>query len=224
MLKAILFDLDGTLLDRETSLNRFVRNQYNRFCNSLSHVSQDHYCKRFIELDSRGMVWKDLVYQQLISELKITSLSWEVLLDDYVKQFREHCVIFQDVCTSLAFLKNQGYLLGLITNGRYPFQMDAINSLALSPYFSTILISEKEGIKKPDPAIFNKATRQLGVENRTAVYVGDHPATDIEGAKNAGLKTIWKRSPYWDGCPHADATFETFKELVPIIEILSGTC
>lgn len=43
--------------------------------------------RRFIELDNRGYVWKDKVYQQLVNEFEITDITWEELLQDYLNQF-----------------------------------------------------------------------------------------------------------------------------------------
>ena len=60
-IKAVLFDLDGTLLDRDASLRLFVRGQYHRI-SQLQAVDQENYAQRFIELDHHGFVWKDQVY------------------------------------------------------------------------------------------------------------------------------------------------------------------
>lgn len=73
MIQAVLFDLDGTLLDRDTSLIRFVHDQYERI-SQLQHVRQETFVQRFIELDQHGYVWKDKVYAQLIEELAIAKL------------------------------------------------------------------------------------------------------------------------------------------------------
>jgi len=59
MVKAALFDLDGTLLNRDASVQRFIENQYERLHKSLHHIPKQQYTSRFIELDCRGYVWKD---------------------------------------------------------------------------------------------------------------------------------------------------------------------
>lgn len=56
-----------------------------------------------------------------------------------------------------------------------------------------ILISEWEGIKKPDPRIFNVALKQLQVSPNEAIFVGDHPENDVKAAQDVGMKGIWKR-------------------------------
>lgn len=63
MIKAVIFDLDGTLLNRDESVKKFIDNQYERLNKRVNHIPKDEYITRFIELDNRGYVWKDKVYQ-----------------------------------------------------------------------------------------------------------------------------------------------------------------
>jgi putative hydrolase of the HAD superfamily len=121
MIKAVLFDLDGTLLNRDASVEQFIGIQYDRLANNLNHISKNDYIARFIELDCHGHVWKDKVYQQLVEEFKI-DLTWEMLLQDYEQQFQHHCIPFPGLVEMLSLLKKQGYSLGIISNGRGEFQ------------------------------------------------------------------------------------------------------
>ena len=84
MIKAILFDLDGTLLDRDRSLARFIDMQYDRLIAHLRRIPRAGYTARFVELDSRGHVWKDKVYQSLVEEFDLSDITWQDLLEDYV--------------------------------------------------------------------------------------------------------------------------------------------
>lgn len=216
-MKAVLFDLDGTLLDRDASLRQFVAAQYQRFQTILDHIPADEYLSRFIELDCRGHVWKDKVYQQLTIEYSISGLSWSEMLEDYETHFTRHCVPFPHLFPMLDTLREYPYSLGLITNGRGTFQTRAIEGLGIAHYFDAILISEIEGIRKPDIQIFHRALGKLGVEASASVFVGDHPQTDIEGAKNAGMKTIWKKNSDWPVASEADSTIEDLAEIPAII-------
>jgi putative hydrolase of the HAD superfamily len=213
MIKAVLFDLDGTLLDRDSSLQRFVAAQYNKFYDSLSHISQTKYVDRFISLDCCGHVWKDRVYQSLIIEFDISKLSWQKLLEDYETNFRFYCVAFPSLKETLTFLKEQGYLLGIITNGRGDFQARSIEELGIKIYFDIILISEIEKVRKPQAEIFQRALQRLNAIAEEGVYIGDHPEVDIIGAKNAGLKTIWKRNSVWGKSSDADAIIDDLNEI-----------
>jgi putative hydrolase of the HAD superfamily len=221
VIKAVIFDLDGTLLDRDASVLKFINNQYDRWKEWLGHIPKEKYISRFIALDCRGYVWKDKVYQQLVEEYTIRKITWQMLLDDYVAEFHNSCIPFPNLIGMLETLKNASIRLGIITNGKGQFQMDNIKSLGIERYFDTILVSEYEGIKKPNPEIFNKALRQLGVSTSESMYVGDHPENDIKGAKNIGMLGIWKKDIQWD---HVDADFviEDLKELPIIIQELNN--
>jgi putative hydrolase of the HAD superfamily len=216
MIKAILFDLDGTLLDREASLKHFISSQYQRFLSALQGIPKDNYISRFIELDCRGHVWKDEVYQNIVSEFSIQKLSWQDLLHDYENQFIHSCISFPHMQDTLDSLKTQGYLLGIITNGRGTFQIRTIQGLGIGNYFEAILISEIEGVRKPEPEIFYRALQKLGVTPEQSVFVGDHPTTDVLGAKSIGMKAVWFRDSYWTKPVDADAMIEDLT-LLPLI-------
>lgn len=134
MYKAVLFDLDNTLLDRDASVQKFIRKQYDRLNNWLNHIPKEDYIVRFIELDSRGYVWKDKVYQQMVKEFDIR-LNWETLLKDYVDEFYKYCVACPNLIRTLDELKKFPIRLGIITNGKGPFQMDNIRALGIEDYF-----------------------------------------------------------------------------------------
>ncbi len=198
MLKAVLFDLDGTLLNRDASVEAFINHQYDRLLNYLSHIPKEVYTKRFVELDQHGYIWKDIVYTQLVEELNITSLTAEELLNDYLLEFRNHCIAFSHLFDMLEDLKNQGLSLGIITNGFGHFQLHNIKALGIEQYFEVILISEWEGIKKPNPEIFMRALSKLQVKPEESMFIGDHPVNDVEAAKKVGLIGVWKRDNTWD--------------------------
>jgi putative hydrolase of the HAD superfamily len=217
VVKAVLFDLDGTLLDRDASVDRFVSGQYDRLTQHLSHITKNDYIARFIELDCHGHVWKDKVYQALVSEFAIEGINWQSLLEDYEMRFQFHCVPFQFLTEMLNELKEQGYLLGIITNGRSPFQARAIDGLGIREYFDVILISEVERVRKPQVEIFQRAMNRLGVSASDSIVVGDHPEADIVGAKGAMMKTIWKRNLFWTEPKEADAIVDELSEIPGIL-------
>ena len=217
-MKSVIFDLDGTLLDRDASVEQFISVQYDRLTEYLSHIPKDDYIARFIELDCHGHVWKDKVYQALVAEFAIEEMSWQSLLEDYEMQFQCHCVPFQFLSEMLNELKQHGYLLGIITNGRGLFQTRAIEGLGIRDYFDTILISEVEQVRKPQVEIFQRAMDRLGVLALDSVFVGDHPEADIAGAKGAMMKTIWKRNSSWTEAKGADAIIDELTEIPSILK------
>jgi putative hydrolase of the HAD superfamily len=213
MIKAVLFDLDGTLLDRDESVKKFIDNQYDRLNRIVGHIPRETYIKRFIELDQRGYVWKDKVYQQLVEEFLITDMTSEELLQDYLEEFKNHCIPFPNLITTLEKLKSRNLRLGMITNGRGQFQLDNIKALGIEKYFDTILISEWEGIKKPDPEIFKRALKQLNVTANQSIFVGDHSENDVKAAKNVGIIGVWKKDPQYNSI-EADYIVDDLAELL----------
>lgn len=220
MIKAVLFDLDGTLLDRDASVKSFINSQYERLNESVGQVLKDQYVSRFIELDYRGYVWKDKVYQQMVAEFNIRGLTWEQLLQDYMNHFKEHCVPFPNLHKILTTLANQSIILGIISNGKEHFQMDNIMALGIKDYFETILISEKVGIKKPDPRIFNMTLEQLNVFANESLFVGDHPVTDVKASQDVGMLAVWKKDSQWRDVD-ADFNVHDLMEISIIVESLN---
>lgn len=220
MFKAILFDLDGTLLNRDKSVAIFINDQYERLYERLSHIPKEQYVSRFIELDCHGYVWKDKVYQQLIDEFNISKVTWEELLRDYVDEFKHHCVAFPHIQEMLQELKNNKIALGMITNGYGQFQMDNIKALKIDKFFDVILVSEWEGMKKPNPQIFMNALEKLNVAASESLFIGDHPENDVKAAQKVGMKGIWKRNHQWKDV-EAEAIMDDYLELPLIIEKLS---
>jgi putative hydrolase of the HAD superfamily len=219
MIKAVIFDLDGTLLNRDESVKRFINNQYERLNQWVSHIPKEKYTIRFIELDNRGYVWKDQVYQQLTQELNITGITSEDLLQDYISEFKNNCVPFANLTQMLEQLKSSNLLLGMITNGFGQFQMDNIKALGIEKHFNVILVSEWEGIKKPDPQIFKRALEKLNVSPKQSIFVGDHPKNDVKAAQNVGMKGIWKKDFQWENV-EADFIIDDLAELPLFIENL----
>ncbi|KAA0762313.1 HAD family hydrolase [Bacillus sp. SH5-2] len=203
MIHAVLFDLDGTLLDRRKSLERFIHDQYNRFSFHFMNIEQSEYCSRFLELDNNGYTWKDKVYATLIGEYNITTLTSEQLLHDYITNFRYHCIPFPNMHELLQQLTQQSIKIGIITNGFTNFQMSNLRALNLHTYTNTILISEAEGIKKPHPEIFERALKKLDVKAEECLYVGDHPENDVLGSEQVGILGVWKKDSFWSDFEHS---------------------
>lgn len=190
-IQAVIFDLDNTILDRTATFGSFVK-QY--VAHYLGHVDQEQsaeICDRIIVLDQDG--YKDK--RELFAELREV-LPWmqkpelSELLAYYETHYVSNAHLMADAVEVLSYLRDK-YKLGMITNGRTLIQYGKIERLGLRPYFDRIVVSEEAGVKKPDARIFEQAVQQLELAPECCIYVGDHPANDIEGASRAGLKTIW---------------------------------
>lgn len=194
VIRAILFDLDRTLLDRDSSVRRFVEDQHHRFSSSLVGIPEGEFCELFEELDQHGYVPKENVYAQLVKRYELDPLMSEQLHEDYNETFKYHCVPFSGVGELLDQLRAMGIQLGIITNGHGAFQMENIRALGIESYFEAILISEIEGVKKPDSQIFHAALERMGVTPEESVFVGDHMEKDVLAAEKIGMTGVWKQA------------------------------
>ena len=88
-------------------------------------------------------------------------------------------------------LSKRGYRLGIISNviGRQEIP-DWLQADGLSHYFSSVVLSSVTGRRKPDPEVYWEAARRIGVPPEKCVYVGDNPARDVVGTKNAGFGMV----------------------------------
>ncbi|OTG89870.1 HAD family hydrolase [Acinetobacter sp. ANC 3832] len=218
LIKTVLFDLDQTLLDRTTSLAKFLDWQIN-FFNLVSSNNKDIFKQRFIELDRNGTVWKDIVYQQLINEFKLNQ-SVDVLLDSYITDFNKFSTAFDGVELAIKDLYTSGYTLGLISNGKTPFQENNFNALGLTKFFKCIWVSDAVNIRKPDPEIFKLACQQLNSKPEHCIFIGDNEIADIQGAKNVEMKTIFFNPDLNIESNLADANLHHFCDLTTIISKL----
>lgn len=221
MIRAVIFDLDDTLIDRRAALDSFLDWQaFELFGDKPSLVAR--FKDRFCELDSNGRVWKDVVYSQLSREFDLGNHSSMDLLAVFEQRFAEFCQTLPFVKEMLDALKAQGLKLGLITNGRSPFQEEKLFAVGLCNSFDVVLVSASLGISKPDKAIFNLCCEQLSVTPCEALFVGDNPRDDIDGAKNAGLKTVFIPGASADYCDSADARCGNYREFGQILAQLNG--
>ncbi len=104
--------------------------------------------------------------------------------------------LFDDALSTLHTLKQQGFLLGVVTNrfwGGQPF-LAGVQKLGLFEYFepNTMAISADLGIRKPNPDIFRHALRELNAEPKESVMVGDSLHADVTGAKELDMLAVWK--------------------------------
>jgi HAD superfamily hydrolase (TIGR01509 family) len=105
-------------------------------------------------------------------------------------------ILFPDALSTLAVLKQRGYLLGVVTNRAWggPRFIEDLRPMGLLDYFDprTIAISEDLGVLKPHPDIFRFALDALDVSPEETLMVGDNLWADVAGAKSLHMLAAWK--------------------------------
>ena len=213
-MKGVLFDLDGTLFDRDATVQALVGAQHAAFAPALAGVAATDYVARVLELDDHGFRNKTEVYATVVRELALPAGLAGELAEDFWRRYRQHGRPFADASPTLRELRRRGLKTGLVTNGRAVTQNGTIDAIDIRGLLDTISISEVEGVRKPDPRIFAQAVERLELEPTDCAFVGDHPEVDVAGARAAGLQAIWKRTPYWNAPAAPVPTIDALGEIL----------
>lgn len=113
-------------------------------------------------------------------------------LEDFHSVTQAHWIPESDAVPTLDALRDMGYRMALISNAADDRNTQAlVDKAGVRPYFDVVLSSAAEGIRKPNPLIFQRALERLGAAPDRAAMVGDTLGADILGAKNAGIYSVW---------------------------------
>ena len=199
-IKHIFFDLDHTLWDFETNSNKtfsyiFERNNLQVNFNDFMEVYQPinfRYWKLFRE-DKVSKA--DLRYGRLREAFDAIGFDTDdemihVLSEEYITYLADHNALFENALHVLDYLKPQ-YSMHIITNGFEEVQHRKLQNSNLLPFFDQVITSEKVGVKKPNPAIFEYAMELTGAGAHESVMIGDNFEADILGAINVGMQVIF---------------------------------
>jgi len=197
VIEAVFFDLDGTLFDRDAAVGGIAAWQAQAFAAAIMPERSVRFVERVTVLDEHGHRDKREVYDIVAAEFGLDVSVRDQLIDSFWSEYPRHCRLSEGVAATLFELRQRGRRLGVITNGSAAVQNAAIDALGVREAMDVILISETEGLRKPDAELFRRAAARVGVPVGRCCFVGDHPTIDVAGATAAGLRAFWKRTSYW---------------------------
>jgi putative hydrolase of the HAD superfamily len=221
-INAVLFDLDGTLYDRDRLAAALFDEQYAEFANELNGVSRERFLRDVHAMDDHGHGLKEQGYPKVVQAWGLEASLADRLLAHFWQRFDSHCQLSAGTLETLAELRRRGMKLGVITNGPREMQRRKLAVLGLERSFDTVVVSGEEGVRKPDAEIFRRALGRLGVAAHEALFVGDHPVADVEGAHGAGLLAVWMFVPYWPPVVPGVRAIHGLGELPAIVDALSA--
>lgn len=188
MIKAIIFDLDNTLIDRQRAFKEMLIRKFTSLFNDEKLVND--MVKDVIEWDKNGTVERIVVFKKWAEKYNVTSITPEQLDKEWSNESGTVAFLYEDVKDTLIKLKEK-YKLAILTNGNAFSQRRKLNTINIYDLLDYSLVSSEYIVKKPDKQIFEYTAKQLGLETYECIYVGDNYNIDILGSRNAGMTPIY---------------------------------
>ncbi|WP_270564212.1 HAD family hydrolase [Clostridium beijerinckii] len=184
MIKAVSFDIGGTLIEFEKgcSLKRTLSQELNVNLDTLNRAYREHFTERKISLQN----FCQRMHYEESSKIK------EIVSKYYAEKPLES--LYPGVVNVLSELKYRGYFLMAVSNKSYE-NPSCLESYSLSAYFNAEIYSYQVGYAKPDRRIFQYAQHIANVKADEIVHVGNSIRSDVLGAKAANWHTILMQ---WD--------------------------
>ncbi len=198
MLRALLFDLDGTLMDHDAARDAgFAAHLPD--CGALLEEWQRLEAVHYGEYASGRIPFQEQRRRRVrgihlaLGEPEPADDACDAWFASYLTHYRARWAAFDDVLPALDALAaaHPGLRLGIVTNGEGDPQRAKLAAIGLTERFPLFVASAEVGMRKPDPQIFRHACEQLGVDPADAAHVGDRLDLDAQGAVGAGLRGIW---------------------------------
>lgn len=204
--KAILFDMDGTILDSHDGLGDLWRRICGRFTPHLNGLSTDILWMAIAE--SRTWFWSEperarlgrmnlqgarrAIVWEAFDRLGVSAPDvareiadgFSVVCDDEIKPFPGAVEVLKS-------LRERALRMGLVTNGAAEPQRAKVDRFKLGPLFDCVLIEGEFGVGKPDERIYLHALERLEVETSEAWMVGDNLEWEVAAPQRLGIQGVW---------------------------------
>lgn len=188
MARLALFDLDGTLVDRQTA----VRDALTALC--LAH-DFDTVTEQWLRAELVDRANPDNFVR--LREVFGLAVSAAQLWREYVDLMAAAVTCRPEVLKGLARLRAAAWTIGIVTNGASDVQRAKLAATGLTSLVDGVAASGDLEIRKPDRRLFELGATRCGVTLGDGGWmVGDNPTGDI-GGQQAGLRTIWLRDRPW---------------------------
>ncbi|MDX1754756.1 MAG: phosphoglycolate phosphatase [Marinobacter sp.] len=213
---AVLFDLDGTLIDTAPDFIRCLNKL--RVQRGLGALPPEHIrpsvsngARAMIEVGF-GLVPEDPDYQEYHT----------AFLDLYEAGVAEETQLFPGMAELLDWLEETAIPWGIVTNKPERFTTPLLHALQLDERCAAVICPDHVAQRKPHPESLMLACKQIGVDAASGIYVGDH-RRDIEAGRNAGMTTIAVRYGYIEHPEEvdswqADLVADTVSDLTKLIQ------
>ena len=224
MVKAVIFDLDNTLMDfmtmKENAINAAAKAMIDAGLNIDPKKAHD---ELYAIYDREGIEFQK-VFNNFLEDY-LGYVDWKILSSGvvaYRKAREASLVLYPHVNMTLTELLKRGLKLAVLSDAPRREAWLRLCYLQLQHTFDTVITFEDTGFKKPHQTPFRKVLSIINVEPEDTMMVGDWPERDLVGARKAGMITVFARYGFsFDrqpvGAEGADYVIDDIREILEII-------
>ncbi|MDP1721407.1 MAG: HAD family hydrolase [Candidatus Nanopelagicaceae bacterium] len=202
MIRAVGFDLDGTLFDHcgaaSAGLATLLQER-DWVYEGMANLGQewiriergyfaDYVAGNLTIGEQRRMRMRDFL---AMANVEVRDAELDELVKSYLSHYANSWIAYPDVRPTLDRLRNSGFRLAVLTNGQQEQQEAKLVRMGIRDMFESVLAIGTLSVPKPDAKAFMELSLILGSEPWEVAYVGDDPHGDAIAATNAGLHGVW---------------------------------
>ena len=222
MIKAILFDLDNTLIDFMTMKRASCEAAVSAMIASGVNIEKEQALKILFELYDQYGYEYNLIFQRFLEKTQNT-IDYKVLaagIIAYRKVQQSFLDPYPNVVPTLLALKQRGIKIGIVTDAPRLKAWMRITELRLQDFFDVVVAYGDVSETKPSRMPFEKALELLHMKPEEVLMVGDMPEKDVKGAQALGMKACFARYGWVHGeKPQTSADYEidSIEEILQVV-------
>ena len=233
MIKAVLFDLDNTIIDFLLMKRKSCEAAVDAMIDAGLNVPKKKTIETLFELYDKHGMEDPMIFQKLLAKL-LNKIDYHVLAEGivaYRKAQISYIRTYPGTKNTLMALKTSGIKLAIVSDAPSLKAWIRLVEMGIPDFFDTIVTFHDTGVAKPSPLPFRRAVKLLGVRAKNCLFVGDYMEKDIQGAKTLGMKTAFARygavelvgragrtKPFRPENSGADFDIDSISEVVTIVK------
>lgn len=221
MIKAVIFDVDNTLLDFMKVKRHAVEAAVEAMIDAGLTISKEDMVHKIYAVYEREGMEDQQIFDKVLTQ-EMGKIDYKILssgIIGYRRAKEGHLALYPHVQLTLTGLVKMGIRMAVVSDApRLPVWM-RISALGLQHFFDCVVTHEDTGHKKPSAEPFQKALEELKVASQEALMLGDWAERDMVGAKRIGMKTVWARYGNTVPMEHSGADYE-IDDIIQLLEII----